>query len=198
MPTSPADTWTDMRARCVVRPTPLVEPATHRPRAAVLTCSDARLSPARLFDLPEGSLFVVRVAGNVASEEVVASLTYAVGALDVETVVVLGHSHCGAVSAALDGGHDPNLACLTRPIRAAIDGSAIDDSACEEMACAVTRNVESSLATLRDDPGPLGTAVRSGRVDLHGAVVDLTTSALVDVPLPDPSPDRNRPNRRHP
>lgn len=177
MPATRPDTWSDMRTRCAIRPEPLSEPAPHRPRAAVLTCSDARISPARLFDLPEGSLFVVRVAGNVASAEAVASLAYAVDQLGVDTVVVLGHSHCGAVGAALDGVEDPALACLTDPIRAALDGGP-----CAELTCAVSRNVESSLATIRRDAGTLGKAVRDGRVALHGAVVDLTTSALVDVP----------------
>jgi carbonic anhydrase len=84
--------------------------APHQPEVAVLTCADARVSPARMFDLPPGALFVVRVAGASATVEAIASLTYAVEQLAVTTVVVLGHTHCGAVTAALDSNPDPALA----------------------------------------------------------------------------------------
>src|SRR3546814_5379395 len=81
----------------------------HRPQVAVLTCSDARVSPDRLFDLPDGALFVVRVAGASATVEAVASLTYAVKHLGVGTVLVLGHTHCGAGTAAVEEVDDPAL-----------------------------------------------------------------------------------------
>lgn len=145
----------------------------------MLTCSDARVSPALLFGQPEGSLFVVRVAGNIATRETVASLTYGVEHLGVTTVVVLGHSHCGAVTAATadDSDPDPSLACLVDPIRRAVAG----DPTCDDLPCAVQCNVAVTVDTLAHDPGPLGEAVRAGTVSLHGAVLDLTTDAVVDL-----------------
>jgi carbonic anhydrase len=176
-----SETWQQIRAACnraSLERSP--ELPDHRPVVAVLACSDARLSPARLFDLPEGSLFVVRVAGNIATPEAVASLTYAVERLGVDTVVVLGHSHCGAVTAAVSDETDPALACLVDPIRASLAAA----PACDDLECAVERNVAATVAALWSDPGPLGTALRSGRTALHGAVLDLATTTLTDLPTP--------------
>lgn len=93
------------------------------PFAVVVTCADSRVSPEAIFDQGIGDLFVIRVAGNVASSEVVASVQYAVLSLGVELVVMLGHQSCGAVSAALSpsGGSAPaELAALVDMIKASI------------------------------------------------------------------------------
>jgi len=71
------------------------------PKIAVLTCADSRVVPEFIFQAKIGELFVVRVAGNVAVDEtVIASLEYAVDHLNVSHVIILAHSHCGAVKAA--------------------------------------------------------------------------------------------------
>jgi carbonic anhydrase len=72
------------------------------PFAVVLTCADSRLSPEIIFDRGLGDLFVLRVAGNVADPDIIASIEYAVEHLGSSLVVVLGHEKCGAVKAALD------------------------------------------------------------------------------------------------
>ncbi len=80
-----------------------------RPFAAVLGCADARVSPELLFRCPSNTLFVVRVAGNVAGVECVGSLEYAVANLaeTLRVIIVLGHSGCGAVIAAVDSHLEP-------------------------------------------------------------------------------------------
>ena len=180
MPLSSSTTWTALKEACETR-SGCDDVPEHRPVAAVLTCSDARLSPARRFGMPEGSLFVVRVAGNLATPEAVASLTYATEYLGVETVVVLGHDHCGAVEAAVASTSDPALACIVDPIRASLDRS----PECGDLSCAVERNVASVLRALHDDSGPLGDAIRSRRVALHGSVIQLATSSTTDIVLSD-------------
>jgi carbonic anhydrase len=72
------------------------------PFAAILTCADSRLSPPLIFDVERGNLFSAHVAGNALSDDIVGSLEYAVAVLKVPLVVVLGHSDCGAVKAAMD------------------------------------------------------------------------------------------------
>lgn len=144
----------------------------HRPQVAVLTCADARVSPARLFDLPEGALFVVRIAGATATAEALASLAYAVQELGVATVLVLGHTHCGVVTVALDGVKDPAIEPLVAPIRQTLARG------CDRVDCAVPAHVTATVATLRNDSGPLGGALRDGRVTVHGAVVDLVDGSL--------------------
>ena len=73
---------------------------THEPDAAVLSCSDARVSPDIIFDAAIGDLFTVRTAGQVIDDAVIASLEYAVDVLGVRLLVVLGHQNCGAIKQA--------------------------------------------------------------------------------------------------
>ena len=73
---------------------------THEPDAAVLSCSDARVSPDIIFDAGIGDLFTVRTAGQVIDDAVIASLEYAVDVLGVRLWVVLGHQNCGAIKQA--------------------------------------------------------------------------------------------------
>lgn len=80
---------------------PTAEPQLeHHPIAVVLACSDARAPTELIFNQGLGDLFVIRVAGNVATQNEIASVEYAVAQLDVRLIVVLGHSGCGAVTAA--------------------------------------------------------------------------------------------------
>ncbi|WP_447946980.1 carbonic anhydrase [Microbacterium lacticum] len=111
---TPADVWAEMRegnARFVAgeprHPRQDVErrhvlAAAQTPRAALFGCADSRLAAEIIFDQGLGDLFVVRNAGQVASDSAVASLEYAVAALDVSLIIVLAHDACGAVRAAID------------------------------------------------------------------------------------------------
>lgn len=155
----------------------------HRPAAAVLACSDARVPPSLLFGQPTGSLFVVRLAGNSATAGAVASLTYAVEALGTPLVVVLGHTGCGAVTAAMS----PIVAAELRPILHPIDEMLASCTTCNDVDDAVTANVRHNLRRLVADRGPLGTAIAAGRVTVRGAVHDLRTGRLVDVTPHDPT-----------
>ena len=71
------------------------------PYAAILSCADSRIAPEYAFDSGRGDLFVCRVAGNFATDEMVASLEYAVAVLNVPLILVLGHDACGAVDATI-------------------------------------------------------------------------------------------------
>jgi carbonic anhydrase len=71
------------------------------PFAAILSCSDSRVPVEVVFDQTIGQLFVTRVAGNIVTPEIIASLEYAVAVLGTNTILVMGHSRCGAVTAAI-------------------------------------------------------------------------------------------------
>lgn len=73
-----------------------------RPFAAIIACADSRVSPSLVFDLDRGNLFVSRVAGNTVGTGTLGSTEYAVAVLGVKLVMVLGHSDCGAVKAAIE------------------------------------------------------------------------------------------------
>lgn len=75
---------------------------TQKPLAAIITCADSRISPSVIFDLGLGNVFVSRVAGNSMDTGTLGSTEYAVAVLGVHLVMVLGHSNCGAVKAAIE------------------------------------------------------------------------------------------------
>jgi SulP family sulfate permease len=146
----------------------------HRPKAAILACSDARVPPSVLFGQPAGSLFMVRLAGNSATPGAVASLTYAVEALGTDLIVVLGHTGCGAVTAAFEHVANRALAPVVDPISDAI---AISPD-CRDADEAAIENVRCNVRRLRDDDGALGRAIAEGRLVVHGAVHDLDSGEL--------------------
>lgn len=103
-----------------------------QPFAIIIGCSDSRVPPEIVFDQGLGDLFVVRVAGNVVDEDVLASVEYAVEHLEVPLIVVLGHERCGAVQAAYEAITDNevlpgSLGSLVEEIRPAVD-VAIEES----------------------------------------------------------------------
>lgn len=75
--------------------------AEQKPFAAIITCADSRISPELVFDLERGNIFTSRIAGNSVDQGTLGSTEYAVGVLGVKVVMVLGHSDCGAVKAAI-------------------------------------------------------------------------------------------------
>lgn len=161
----------------------------HRPIAAVLACSDARVPPSVIFDQPPGALFLVRLAGNSATAGAVASLTYAVDQLHVPLVIVLGHTGCGAVEAARSLGTEHPVGALLAPILDPIDEMLEDCEACQaDGDQAVMANVRRNLQRLVRDRGPLGRAICDGTVALRGAVHDLASGRLIEVPLVEREP----------
>ncbi|MCH9029875.1 MAG: hypothetical protein IH819_09745, partial [Bacteroidetes bacterium] len=105
--------------------------AGQSPFAAILGCSDSRVVPEIIFDTGLGELFTVRVAGNIANTSSIASIEFSVAQLNVRLVLVKGHSNCGAVTAAVEGGvYGNNLNRLFNHIAPAIEqtpGGNIDE-----------------------------------------------------------------------
>ncbi len=97
------------------------------PFAAILGCSDSRVSPELLFDQGLGDLFVVRVAGNIVDDAILGSLEYAVEHLGTRLILVLGHEKCGAVSAAIEGGRPAgHLKTLVAAIQPSVEATRND------------------------------------------------------------------------
>ena len=148
----------------------------HEPTAAIVACSDARVPPSVLFDQPAGNLFVVRIAGNTAASSAVASLDYAVANLGVDLIVVLGHTNCGAVTAAVEGTCDGHLAPIVAPIcELARTNPDLEPDRVAEL------NVIKTMADLLDHDGPVGRAASAGEVEIRGAIHDLRTGRLEPV-----------------
>ena len=95
-----------------------------QPFAAVLSCADSRVPVELVFDETIGHLFVGRVAGNIATSEMIASLEYGAAVLGTTAILVLGHGNCGAVKAAIDGKSVPGqISQLYAPIRPAVEAA---------------------------------------------------------------------------
>ena len=114
------------------------------PYAVVITCSDSRVIPESIFSAGIGELFVIRVAGNVIDNHQLGSVEYAADHLGCNLVVVLGHTHCGAVGAAIGGGAGGFIKSITDEIMAAI-GDEKDDY---KASCL---NVENSVKKIQEN-----------------------------------------------
>jgi len=160
------------------------------PLAAVLGCADSRVPVEVVFDQGPGDLFVVRVAGNVAAPTQLGSLEYAVQVLGVRLVVVLGHSGCGAVTAALDGlggapSLSPHVETIVTRIRPSLpDAAAAASDRAAALDTAVRANVAATVATVVRESDLLRPEVDAGRVLVAGAHYDLATGRVdwVDTP----------------
>jgi carbonic anhydrase len=92
------------------------------PFAAVLSCADSRVPVELVFDQSIGDVFVTRVAGNVASPEIIASLEYGAVVLGTRVIVVLAHQGCGAIKAAVGGQAVPGqISALYAPLQVAVE-----------------------------------------------------------------------------
>jgi carbonic anhydrase len=154
------------------------------PQAAIIACSDSRVPPEILFDQGVGDLFVIRIAGNViggSGPVVKGSIEYAVAELRVPLVMVLGHSNCGAVKAAVkhiddhDGlpGAINELVNLIKPAVEQVRGQPGD-----QLANAVRANVELSVARLKGLEPILAGPVRAGKLQVVGATYDLANGRV--------------------
>jgi len=101
-----------------------------KPIAVIVTCSDSRVSPEIYFDQKLGNIFVIRNAGNIADSTALGSIEFAVGNLKTPLVVVVGHSNCGAVAGAFNGGEYPeNLQTIINAICPVVKGIKTIDEA---------------------------------------------------------------------
>lgn len=139
------------------------------PHAVILTCSDSRVVPEHIFMAGIGELFVIRVAGNIVTDTQLASVVYAAEHLKSKLVVVLGHTNCGAVGAAIGHAGHGCLCALTAPIEEAIGSETDDLKACE-------LNVKASVDKLlaNDEVKDL---VSDG-VTVTGAIYDVETGEV--------------------
>src|SRR5271165_7248605 len=143
-----------------------------QPYATILGCSDSRVPPELIFDANFGELFIVRVAGNVVSPEVMGSLQYAGQHLHTPLFLVLGHQGCGAVKAALDSKlhqvqHHSRIQMLVDNILPALR-ELPDTPADERLDYAVEANVQWSMRQLAESPEG-SRALEEGRAKLMGA-----------------------------
>jgi carbonic anhydrase len=159
------------------------------PYAVVLGCSDSRVPPELVFDESVGRLFVIRVASNVAGNEEIGTIEYAVARWNCPMVVVLGHTQCGGVAAAmsqLPPGADPppdptgstHLSLLLGSIRSNLAWTRGDTPSADPWLDAVRLNVRRTIAQILLWSMPIRHLVDTGCLKVVGAVYHVETGEV--------------------
>ncbi|GAB1351182.1 carbonic anhydrase [Ignavibacteriales bacterium] len=149
------------------------------PYAVILSCSDSRVPPELVFDESLGKLFIIRLAGNVATPEAIGSIEYAVEHLGSQLVVVMGHSKCGAVTAAVNGGEmTPNIEKLIHYIEPAVKEAKTMREVPDLISECIDINVKLQAKNLMKNSRLLEEKVASGELKIVGGVYDLATGKV--------------------
>ena len=143
------------------------------PFAAILSCSDSRVPLELIFDQSIGHIFVSRVAGNVVTPELIASIEFSVAVLGVKAILVMGHSGCGAVKAAMEGKSVPGqISSLFPHIQPAVE------QAGGNLETAIEANARIQAGLLRTASTIVSGAVKSNKVKVVAGCYDLGTGKV--------------------
>ena len=150
------------------------------PFASILSCADSRVPAEIVLDQGLGDLFVVRVAGNVASQTAIGSLEFSTAVLGTQLILVVGHERCGAVVAAVEGNPLPGrMGIFVEEIKPAVRlvrgkaGDAVENS--------VVANVQYQVEKLKETSTILSNLIREGKLKIVGGRYDLDSGALTIV-----------------
>jgi carbonic anhydrase len=147
------------------------------PYASVLACSDSRVPVEIIFDQTIGHLFVSRVAGNVITPEIIASLEYGAAVLGTKVILVIGHANCGAVKATIQGKDVPGqISALFPHIQPAVD------QAGPNLEAATKANAKIQAALLREASTVIAGLVKEKKVRVVAGYYDLSsgTASLLE------------------
>jgi len=143
------------------------------PFAAVLSCADSRVPVELVFDQSIGHVFCARVAGNIATSEITASLEYGVAVLGTKVIMVLGHGNCGAVKATIQGKAVPGqISALYAPIQPAVDAAG------PNLDAAIDANAKIQAALLREASPLIAGMVKDGTLMVVAARYDLASGKV--------------------
>lgn len=155
------------------------------PKAVVLSCLDSRVPVEMIFDEGIGDLFVARVAGNVEDPDLLGSMEFGTKLAGAKLIFVLGHSECGAVKAACDGGAE--LGSLTglldkiKPATQAVEGFKPEQRNSKNkdfVAKATEQNVRQTMADIRKNSPVLTEMETSGSIKIVGGIYELDTGKV--------------------
>jgi carbonic anhydrase len=142
------------------------------PFAAILSCADSRVPVELVFDQTIGHLFVARIAGNIINAEIIGSLEYGAAVLGVKVLIVMGHSSCGAVKAAVAKTQVPGqIASLYPHLEPAVEaGSGLEDT--------IKKNASIQASLLEKTSTVLAPMVKDGKLKIHAAYYDVGTGRV--------------------
>lgn len=157
------------------------------PFAIILGCSDSRVPAEIVFNQGLGDLFVIRVAGNIVAPSQVGSVEFAAERYDAPIVVVLGHSHCGAIAATVDALYQPhqkassNLMSIVNRVRPSVEilmHTDLRHDLDKLRKYAIRANVQASVNQLRHGSEVLENLIEKGQLKVVGAEYSLETGAV--------------------
>jgi carbonic anhydrase len=151
--------------------------AGQEPIAALLACSDSRVSPSLIFDQGLGDLFVVRVAGNIVNDQNIGSLEYAAAHLNTPLIMVIGHTCCGAVNAVASGAKlEGRIGSLSDAIQPAVDKVKGQDGDLADNAAAESARM--TAVQLRESQPVLADLVKAGKLKIVPAMYHLESGEV--------------------
>jgi len=143
------------------------------PFAAVLSCADSRVPVELIFDQTIGQIFVTRVAGNVATSEIIASLEYGAAVLGTKVILAMGHGNCGAVKATIQGKEVPGqISALYPHLQPAVD------QAGSNLEAATKANAKIQAALLRQASTVIAGLVKEGKLKVVAANYDIVSGSV--------------------
>lgn len=143
------------------------------PFASVLSCADSRVPVELLFDQSIGHVFVNRVAGNIATSEIIGSIEYGVAVLGTRVLMVLGHSSCGAAKAAISAKAVPGqISSLYRYIRPAVDAAGGD------LVKTIQANAQIQAKLMKESSPVIADAIKGGTLKVVAAYYDLASGKV--------------------
>jgi len=150
------------------------------PMAVVLSCIDSRVPVEMIFDLGIGDIFSARVAGNVVNVDMLGSLEYSCKVAGSKVVLVLGHSKCGAVTAACKGVELGNVTALLDKIQPAVKSLVEPDAALtnDTIEKVIAQNVKNAIEEIRKDSPILKDMEDDGEIAIIGGIYDISTGAV--------------------
>jgi len=138
------------------------------PFASVLSCADSRVPVELVFDQSIGHVFVNRIAGNIATTEIMASIEYGAAVLGTKVIIVLGHGNCGAVQATIDGKAVPGqISALYRYVRPAVNAAG------DSLRAATEANAKIQAQLLRESSPVLAGLVKERKLSIVAAFFDV-------------------------
>ena len=148
------------------------------PFAALLSCIDSRVPAELVFDQGIGDVFNVRVAGNIVNEDVLGSLEYSCKVAGSKVVVVLGHTKCGAVTAACNHVELGNITHLLSKIKPAVKQVMTGEPDPETIEKVALKNIELSIEKIREDSPILNEMEENGEIRIVGAIYDVASGVV--------------------
>jgi carbonic anhydrase len=145
------------------------------PFAAVLGCIDSRAPAELVFDQGIGDIFNARVAGNIVNEDILGSLEYACKVAGSKLILVLGHTACGAVTAACHRVELGNITALLSKIKPAVDSFGETSVEVDEVS---RQNVHMNIRRIKEESQILSEMEASGKIQIRGAMYDVATGKV--------------------